>query len=400
MKVTNFFLLLRPLKINVLAISLAAFLFFGVYDVLPVKASPIPIDTQVQGLTPLQKNLASLQSKSFVAEAVNKVGPSVVRIDTERTISERVDPFFQDPSFRRFFGDDFFSQIPQERRLRGQGSGFIIDANGIILTNAHVVDGADKVTVYIKDGRTFEGKVQGVDEVTDLAVVKINGKDLPVAPLGDSNQVQVGDWAIAVGNPLGLDNTVTLGIISTLHRSSAAVGIPDKRLDFLQTDAAINPGNSGGPLLNGQGEVIGINTAIRADAMGIGFAIPINQAKTISAQLIAQGKVLHPYLGVRMTTLTPELAAENNNDPNSAFLIPEISGVLVVQVLPNTAAQKAGIRRGDVVTEVNGQPITSAEQLQLIVENGGVNQLLQIKVRRGNQTNLLSVRTSALPSAA
>lgn len=370
-----------------LAIALTVLLFFGVYDVVPVLASPIPKEAQ-------------LQANSFVAQAVSKVGPAVVRIDTERTISQRVDPFLQDPSFRRFFGEDFFSQVPQERRLRGQGSGFIIDSSGIILTNAHVVDGADKVTVLLKDGRSFEGKVQGVDEVTDLAVVKINGKDLPIAPLGDSGQIQVGDWAIAVGNPLGLDNTVTLGIVSTLHRSSAAVGIPDKRLDFIQTDAAINPGNSGGPLLNAQGEVIGINTAIRADAMGIGFAIPINQAKTISAQLVAQGKVQHPYLGIRMATLTPELAAENNQDPNSAFLIPEVSGVLVVQVLPNTAAQKSGIRRGDVVIEVNGQPITSAQQLQLIVENGGVNQLLQMKVRRGNQTNQLSVRTSELPSAA
>lgn len=372
---------------SVAQIALAVFLLFGVYDVVPVLASPVP-------------KVQQLQANSFVAQAVSKVGPAVVRIDTERTISQRVDPFFQDPSFRRFFGDDFFSQVPQERHLRGQGSGFIIDSSGIILTNAHVVDGADKVTVLLKDGRSFEGKVQGADEVTDLAVVKINGNDLPIAPLGDSSQIQVGDWAIAVGNPLGLDNTVTLGIVSTLHRSSAAVGIPDKRLDFIQTDAAINPGNSGGPLLNGQGEVIGINTAIRADAMGIGFAIPINQAKTISAQLIATGRVQHPYLGIRMATLTPELAAENNKDPNSAFLIPEVTGVLVVQVLPNTAAQKSGIRRGDVVTEVNGEAITSAEQLQLIVENGGVNQSLQMKVRRGNQTNLLSVRTGELPSAA
>ncbi|MFB8789411.1 MAG: HhoA/HhoB/HtrA family serine endopeptidase [Potamolinea sp.] len=337
---------------------------------------------------------------SFVAAAVSKVGPAVVRIDTERTITRRVDPLFEDPSLRRFFGDDFFSQIPQERRLRGQGSGFIIDAGGIILTNAHVVDGADKVTVLLKDGRSFEGKVQGADEVTDLAVVKINGKDLPIAPLGDSGQVQVGDWAIAVGNPLGLDNTVTLGIVSTLHRSSALVGIPDKRLDFIQTDAAINPGNSGGPLLNGQGEVIGINTAIRADAMGIGFAIPINQAKAISAQLIVAGKVQHPYLGIRMATLTPELALANNKDPNSPFLIPEVNGVLVVQVLPNTGAQKGGVRRGDVVIEVNGEAISSAEQLQRIVEDGGVNRNLQLKLRRGNQTDVLSVRTGELPSAA
>jgi S1-C subfamily serine protease len=283
--------------------------------------------------------------------------------------------------------------------LRGQGSGFIIDRSGIILTNAHVVDQADKVTVLLKDGRTFEGKVQGADEVTDLAVVKIDGRDLPIAPLGDSNQVKVGDWAIAVGNPLGLDNTVTLGIVSTLQRSSAQVGIPDKRLDFIQTDAAINPGNSGGPLLNQQGEVIGINTAIRPDAMGIGFAIPVNQAKAISVQLARGEKVTHPYLGIRMATLTPQLAAENNKDPNSPFMVPEVNGILVVQVLPNTPAAAAGIRRGDVVTEINGKAVTTAEQLQRMVENSGVGQMLQMKIRRGNQTDTLSVRTGELPNA-
>lgn len=411
MRITIFLRFLRRLGAYLLGmcgstafgIALVAFMTFGAYDVLPVLASPVPTQGQLQGNAGAHSRAPLLlmpNGGSFVAAAVSKVGPAVVRIDTERTITRRVDPLFEDPSFRRFFGDDFFSQIPQERRLRGQGSGFIIDAGGIILTNAHVVDGADKVTVLLKDGRSFEGKVQGADEVTDLAVVKINGKDLPIAPLGDSGQVQVGDWAIAVGNPLGLDNTVTLGIVSTLHRSSALVGMTDKRLDFIQTDAAINPGNSGGPLLNGQGEVIGINTAIRADAMGIGFAIPINQAKAISAQLIVAGKVQHPYLGIRMATLTPELALANNKDPNSPFLIPEVNGVLVVQVLPNTGAQKGGVRRQDVVIEVNGEAIASAEQLQRIVEDGGVNRNLQLKVRRGNQTIVLSVKTGELPSAA
>jgi S1-C subfamily serine protease len=334
---------------------------------------------------------------SFVTAAVDRVGSAVVRIDTERTITRRVDPIFEDPTFRRFFGDGAFPQMPQEQRLRGQGSGFIIDRTGVILTNAHVVDQADKVTVLLKDGRSFQGKVQGVDEVTDLAVVKIDGRDLPIAPLGDSNQVKVGDWAIAVGNPLGLDNTVTLGIVSTLQRSSAQVGIPDKRLDFIQTDAAINPGNSGGPLLNSQGEVIGINTAIRPDAMGIGFAIPVNQAKAISSQLVRGERIQHPYLGIRMATLTPEIAAENNKDPNSPFIVPEVNGVLVVQVLPSTPAASAGIRRGDVVTEINGQAITTGDQLQRIVENSGVNQALQIKLQRGDQTNTLSVRTGELP---
>jgi S1-C subfamily serine protease len=239
--------------------------------------------------------------------------------------------------------------------------------------------------------------VKGIDEVTDLAVVKINaGKDLPVAPLGSSNNVQVGDWAIAVGNPLGFDNTVTLGIVSTLKRSSAQVGISDKRLDFIQTDAAINPGNSGGPLLNGLGEVIGINTAIRADAMGIGFAIPIDKAKAIATQLQRDGKVAHPYLGVQMVTLTPELAKQNNNDPNSMFEIPEVKGVLVMRVVPNSPAATAGIRRGDVIVQIDNKPITSAEQLQRVVEDSNLGQVLQVKVQRGNQTQMLSVRTAEL----
>jgi S1-C subfamily serine protease len=199
-----------------------------------------------------------------------------------------------------------------------------------------------------------------------------------------------------VGNPLGFDNTVTLGIVSTLKRSSAQVGISDKRLDFIQTDAAINPGNSGGPLLNGLGEVIGINTAIRADAMGIGFAIPIDKAKVIAAQLQRDGKVAHPYLGVQMVTLTPELAKQNNNDPNSMFAIPEVAGVLVMRVVPNSPAATAGIRRGDVILQINNNPITSAEQLQGVVEDSTLGQALQVKVQRGNQTQMLSVRTAEL----
>jgi S1-C subfamily serine protease len=322
----------------------------------------------------------------------------VVRIDTERTITRRVDPFLDDPFFRQFFGDRFPSQIPRERQVRGQGSGFITDKSGIILTNAHVVSGADRVTVTLKDGREFEGKVTGTDEVTDLAVVKVDpkGEDLPIAPLGDSAQVQVGDWAIAVGNPVGLNNTVTLGIISTLERSSAQVGIPDKRIDFLQTDAAINPGNSGGPLLNERGEVIGINTAIRADATGIGFAIPINKAKTLKDALAAGKQVPHPYVGVQMITLTPELARENNQDPNSPFVIPEIEGVLVMGVMPNTPAEKGGIRRGDVIIAVNGEKITNAGQLQSIVEKSGIDRNLQFQIQRGDRNMQLSVLTAQL----
>jgi S1-C subfamily serine protease len=193
---------------------------------------------------------------------------------------------------------------------------------------------------------------------------------------------------------------VTLGIISTLKRSSAQVGIPDKRLDFIQTDAAINPGNSGGPLVNDQGEVIGINTAIRADAMGIGFAIPINKAKAIKDQLAKGERIIHPYLGVQMTLLTPELARQNNSDPNSAFVVPEVNGVIVVRVLPNTPAAKAGLRRGDVITQIDEQAITTAEQLQTIVENSRLGETLQVKVLRGDVTKQLPVQTAELKDAA
>jgi S1-C subfamily serine protease len=376
---------------------LTTILLFSTF-VLPASANGIPPLLGVSATA--AKAIETSGEGSFVARAVQAVGPAVVRIDTERTVTRRgaPDPVFEDPFFRQFFGDEAF--LPREERLRGQGSGFIVDKGGIILTNSHVVNGADRVTVTLKDGRTFDGKVQGADQVTDLAVVKIEGKDLPVAALGDSDKIQVGDWAIAVGNPLGLDNTVTLGIVSTLKRSSAQVGIPDKRLDFIQTDAAINPGNSGGPLVNDRGEVIGINTAIRADAMGIGFAIPVNKARLIKDQLARGEKITHPYLGVQMTTLTPELARQNNNDPNSAFTVPEVSGVIVVRVLPNTPAAAAGLRRGDVITQVDEQPVTRAEQLQDIVEGSRLGQTLKVTVRRGEQTRQLPVRTAELKNAA
>ncbi|MDB9380869.1 trypsin-like peptidase domain-containing protein [Nodularia spumigena CS-584] len=389
---------IRQFSSYALALIIGVTLTVSTFQVLPSQAEPAPYsENAVAQQSPAN---AAIGSTSFVTAAVNRVGTAVVRIDTERTVTRRMDPFMEDPFFRRFFGEGFPQQMPSEQ-LRGLGSGFIIDKGGLVLTNAHVVDKADRVTVRLKDGRTYEGKVQGIDEVTDLAVVKINpDKDLPVAPLGSSDTVQVGDWAIAVGNPLGFDNTVTLGIVSTLKRSSAQVGIADKRLDFIQTDAAINPGNSGGPLLNERGEVIGINTAIRPDAMGIGFAIPIDKAKAIALKLQRDGKVIHPYLGVQMITLTPELAKQNNTDPNSPIQIPEINGVLVMRVVPNSPAASAGVRRGDVIVQIDREPVTSADKLQNLVENSRLGQLLQVKVQRGNQIQLLSIRTAELEDPA
>jgi S1-C subfamily serine protease len=341
---------------------------------------------------------ALASSQSFVAEAAQLVGPAVVRIDTERTVTRGANPMIDDPVLRRFFGEELPGRMPREEHQRGQGSGFIIDKAGIVLTNAHVVDKADRVRVRLTDGRDFEGVVKGVDRVTDLAVVAIKprGEVLPVAPLGNSSGIRVGDWAIAIGNPFGLDNTVTLGIISTLRRPSSEVGISDKRIDFIQTDAAINPGNSGGPLVNGSGEVIGINTAIRADANGIGFAIPIDKAKSIQATLLKNGKVAHPYLGIQMVTLTPQLAEENNRNPNADRTLPAINGALVTGVLTNSPAAAAGLRRGDVIVQLEGDAIKSANQLQQLVDRSNIGQSLQVKVRRGPQTQQFNVRTAEL----
>ena len=337
-------------------------------------------------------------ANNFVSAAVIRTGPAVVRIDTETVVTRQLNPFFDDPLFRDFFGQQLRPRIPQERRITGQGSGFIIDKSGIILTNAHVVSNADKVTVTLKDGRTFNGKVKGTDEVTDLAVVGIDtkGNMIPVAKLGDSDNLKVGNWAIAVGNPVGLDNTVTLGIISTIGRSAAQAGIPDKRLDFIQTDAAINPGNSGGPLLNGLGEVIGINTAIRADAMGIGFAIPINKAKALQKALVSGQQVPHPYIGVQMVNITPEIARENNRNPNSPIIIAEVEGILVIQVVPDSPAAKAKLRRGDVIIAVNNQPVKDGGDLQKIVEETGINTNLKLKLYRGDRLMELTVKTKQL----
>jgi S1-C subfamily serine protease len=390
---------LKPFSTHIVALLIGGVITFSGLRVLSSKAEPLtnnnnnprPVEVAVNP-SPTTRN------QSFVTSAVQLTGPAVVRIDTQRTVVQRIDPFMNDPFFRQFFGDRFSQSSPQERTIEGQGSGFIIDQQGIILTNAHVVSKADKVTVTLKDGRQFQGEVRGTDEITDLAVVKIepNNETIPVAPLGNSDEVEVGDWAIAVGNPVGLNNTVTLGIISTLARSSAEVGIPDKRVEFMQTDAAINPGNSGGPLLNDRGEVIGINTAIRADAMGIGFAIPINKAKELEPILASGQKVPHPYIGVQMRDLTPDIAKRFNQNPNTPLLLPEMEAVLVVGVMPNTPAERAGLRSGDVILEVNGKKITKGTQLQQLVESSGVNQELKIKVQRGQNKLDLSVRTAQL----
>ncbi|MGK7945827.1 MAG: HhoA/HhoB/HtrA family serine endopeptidase [Microcystaceae cyanobacterium] len=337
--------------------------------------------------------LPATQPTNFVAQVVQEVGPAVVRINASRTVQTEVPEMFQDPFFRRFFGNQV-PQTPNQKVERGTGSGFIVNADGRILTNAHVIDGADRVTVTLKDGRTLEGKVIGTDPVTDVAVVKIEAENLPTVKIGDAERLQVGEWAIAIGNPLGLNNTVTTGIISATGRSSSQIGVGDKRIDFIQTDAAINPGNSGGPLLNAKGEVIGMNTAIIANAQGLGFAIPINKAEDIAEELIAKGKVEHPYLGISMVALNPEVKQEIK--ARQGWTIAENEGVLIVKVMPNSPAQQASLQAGDIITAINGQPISDPSDVQQAVEQLSVGDRLSLTLNRKGNTLSLPVKVGVL----
>jgi serine protease Do len=335
----------------------------------------------------------AVRPSNFIAAVAQKVGPAVVRIDATRTVANPLDPeLFNQPLFRHFF-----PQLPQEFQQEGTGSGFIIDADGLILTNAHVVEGSERVRVHLLDGRTFEGKVKGSDPVTDIAVIQIEGENLPTVTLGNSDQVRPGDWAIAIGNPLGLDNTVTVGIISAVGRSSGQIGAANKRVTFLQTDAAINPGNSGGPLLDAEGRVIGVNTAIFQRAQGVGFAIPINRAMEIAERLIRDGRVEHAFLGIRMITLNPDLVERLNRDPGRSTTLTVQEGVLIGQVIPGSPAEQVGLREGDVIVEIDGQPIRDAEQVQQLVDAAGVGKTLTLRVIRDGQVRIFQVKTGVLP---
>jgi S1-C subfamily serine protease len=337
------------------------------------------------------------EDRNFVVAVVDKVEPAVVQINTARTVRTEVPYVFEDPFFRRFFGDRIPIE-PQERVVRGIGSGFIINPNGQILTNAHVVNNADRVAVTLYDGRVLQGKVLGADTVSDVAVVQVSANNLPTVQLGDSQKVRPGQWAIAIGNPLGLQQTVTLGVISAVDRSISDLGISERGVGLIQTDAAINPGNSGGPLLNARGQVIGINTAIIQGAQGIGFAIPIDTAQRIAQQLIAKGKVDYPFIGIEMVTLTPEIRQQINNNPNFGTRVQTDQGVLVVRVAPGSPAAQAGIRSGDVIQQINNQPITKAEQVQQIVNKSGIGSNLQIKILRNGQTVEVVVKPAPRPA--
>ena len=325
---------------------------------------------------------APLQPGSnVIVDAVRRVGPAVVRIDT---VKRTINPL-----------GGLFGQGPSIQQQQGQGSGFITRSDGVILTNAHVVEGASEVSVTLPDGRTFTGKVLGGDPLTDVAVVKVVASRLPVAPLGDSSKLRPGEWAIAIGNPLGLDNTVTAGIISAIQRTNA-LG-EGQRVPYIQTDAAVNPGNSGGPLINDRGQVIGINTAIRqAPGAGLSFAVPINVARQIAEQIVARGYASHPYIGVRLQALTPQLAREINAS-TSACRLPEVKGVVVVDVLDGSPAAKAGLKSCDLIEAVGGKAVQNPSEVQLAVDAARVGSSLELRVRRGQSQQTLGVRPAELP---
>jgi S1-C subfamily serine protease len=327
---------------------------------------------------------------SAIAPVVERVGSAIVQINSTRTVQESVNDFGLDEFFGRRLP-------PQERIQRGTGSGFITSADGQVITNAHVVADADNVTVVLKDGRRYPGRVLGTDPLSDVAVIDIDANNLPTVQLGNSDALVPGQLAIAIGNPLGLSNTVTQGIISATERSTAEIGIPDKRINFIQTDAAINPGNSGGPLMNSAGEVVGVNTAIIQGAQGLGFAIPINTVKQVSQQLVTQGRVEYPYIGVQMAQLTPELRSQINQS-NLGFQVTQDQGIVILKVLPNTPAARAGLRPGDVIVQVNGNAVENVGQIQQQVNKTGINNTMQITVNRNGNPQQLAVRPEALPA--
>ncbi len=331
--------------------------------------------------------------QAFV-EVAKKVQPAVVNITTEKTITMRPWDRFGEDFFKGSPFEEFFRGFgpPRERgrefrhKQRSGGSGVIVDKDGYILTNNHVVEGVDKVKVRLSDGREFTATVKGQDVRTDLAVLHIKAKDLPVATLGDSDKLEVGEWAIAIGSPFGLEHTVTVGVISAKGRSGLGTGTYE---DFIQTDASINPGNSGGPLINIDGEVIGINAMIIQPGTGIGFAIPINTAKQILNDLIQHGKVVRPWLGISAQDLTPEMVEH--------FKVKEKDGVLVGQVHPGTGAEKAGLASGDIIKSVDDKPVKNVKELIKEIQRRKVGQKVKLNIIRDGKPMALEVTTSAMP---
>jgi len=316
-----------------------------------------------------------------LAPMLQQVLPAVVNISSRGRVRVADNPLLQDPFFRRFFGEP---EAPRERMTQSLGSGVIVDAkNGYVLTNNHVVDKADEITVTLKDGRSFTATLVGKDPEADVAVVRIEADKLTAVPFADSSRLQVGDFVVAIGNPFGLGQTVTSGIVSALGRSGLGI---EGYEDFIQTDASINPGNSGGALVNLRGELVGVNTAILAPGggnVGIGFAIPVNMARQIMTQLVAHGEVRRGRLGVMVQDLTPDLAR--------AFDIKETQGAVIAKTVKDSPAAKAGLKAGDVVTRVNGQPVNSAAELRNMVGLMQVGETATFEVVRDGKPRTVKI---------
>jgi len=332
--------------------------------------------------------------RAFV-EVAKKVQPAIVNVTTEKTITMKPWERYGEDFFRGSPFEDFFKGFgfpPREKgkeyrqKQRSGGSGVIVDKEGYILTNNHVIEGADKVKIKLNDGREFTATVKGQDSRTDLAVLHIKAKDLPVATLGDSDKLEVGEWAIAIGSPFGLEHTVTVGVISAKGRSGLGTGTYE---DFVQTDASINPGNSGGPLINIDGEVVGINAMIIQPGTGIGFAIPINMAKQILSDLIKEGKVVRPWLGISAQDLTPEMVEH--------FNVKEKEGVLVGQVHSGTGAEKAGLLSGDIIKSVDDKAVKNVTELVKEIQKKKVGQKVKLSLLRDGKGMTIEVTTTSMP---
>ncbi len=341
--------------------------------------SPLPSTSQ-PGIPPRE---LSPDSNNFIANIVASASPSVVNIDTSTSIAVRgMIPFHHFQFAEPFSSEDLQGPPIQKYESHGSGSGVIIRADGYILTNNHVIQQADDIKVTLNDGRTFKGKVVGKDKFTDIALVKIEASGLKAAAIGNCKNLRPGDWAIAIGSPLGFSQSVTLGIISALGRS---LGDINAGVELIQTDAAINPGNSGGPLLNIKGEVVGINQAIRKDGQNISFAIPIDVAKSVADQLMQTGSIAHAYVGISMVDLDEKIA--------KALKLPaDTKGVLVRAVQPNSPAQKSGLLAGDVVQRINGKPVANSKEVQAAVRAHKPGEKLDMALLRQDEVVLIPVK--------
>jgi len=334
-------------------------------------------------------------SRTGFAPVIKKVLPTVVNISSSKVVKTPAG-FGQtpdDPLFRQFFGNEFGRgfNVPREQREHGLGSGVIVSPNGYVMTNNHVVDGATDILVTLSDKREFKGRVIGTDPKTDIAVVKIDATNLPSIVIGDSSKVQIGDYALAVGEPFGLGGTVTMGIVSATGRAN--LGIEDYE-DFIQTDAPINPGNSGGALVNDRGELVGINTAIIAHGsegnQGIGFAVPVNLARTVMDEILKNGKVTRAYLGIVPQDVTPSIA--------KALGVKEATGALIADVSPASPAQRAGLQRGDIILDVDGKPVTDSNQLRMNISMMHPDTTVNLKVLRNGSEHDLTAKLEELPT--